>query len=199
MVIFKQSISFKKQNNDLIGKKYDNVENPNSFYYSAASSVENMEKYYELVADLISKDEFEKKVAEKIEESEGLLNKDTAARLVAAEMGKKEMKIREIGSLVKGESALIEGEIEEIGGVREFKTKNGRAGRLVNVRIADESGKCTLTLWNRDTALKDKMQEGMRVRVINAKVKDGGYGLQLSLGRWSSIWVEKEGVFLQIK
>ena len=158
-----------------------------------------MEKYYELVADLISRDEFEKKVAEKIEESGNLLNEDTAARLVAAGMGKKEMKIREIGSLVKGESALIEGEIEEIGDVREFTTKNGRSGRLVNVRIGDESGECTLTLWNRDTALKDKMEEGMRIRVINAKVKDGNYGLQLSLGRWSSIWVEKEGEFLQIK
>ncbi len=157
------------------------------------------EKYYLSVADLIGRDEFERRVKEKIEQSDDLIERGSAARLVAAELGRNELKIYSISSLRDGEISLIEGYIDSIGSPKEFTTKGGRSGRVLHIKISDESGACRLILWNRDTALGEKLKEGMKIRIINGKVKNGAYGTEISLGKWSSVWVEVEGEMLQIR
>ncbi len=158
-----------------------------------------MEKYYRLVADLMEYSEFYERVEEKVKWSDGLLEEGTAARLVAAELGRKELKIREIGSLLNGESALIEGEVEDIGPVREFTTRTGKHGRVLNIIVSDDSGACRLVLWNRDTALAKKMRPGMKIRIVNGKVKVSSYGTEVSIGKFSSVFAEAEGEMFQIK
>ncbi len=159
----------------------------------------SVEKYYQSVSDLISKEEFRRRMEEKIRWSEGLISPESAARLVAAELGRVEMRIDSISSIRKGSGAVVEGYIENIGEVREFTTKNGRSGKVLHVIISDDTGSCRLVLWNRDTLLGEKLKEGMRVRIVNGKVKDGAYGLEISLSKWSSVWVEVEGEMLQIR
>jgi len=171
----------------------------NPFTLCSWGAVNGVRKYYELVSDLIEYSEFHERVQEKVEWSDGLLEEETAARLVAAEMGRKEMKIREIGSLMNGESALIEGEIEEVSAPREFTTKAGKKGKVVNVAISDDTGVCRLALWNRDVVVAKKMRPGMRICIVNGRVKVSGYGTEISLGKFSSLWIEAEGEFFQIK
>lgn len=158
-----------------------------------------VEKYYRLVSDLIEYHEFYERVQEKISWSEGLIEEDTAARLVAAELGRKEMRIKEIGSLLNGESALIEGTIEDIGPVREFTTKAGKKGKVQNIVISDDTGSCRMVLWNRDASIAKKMKPGMGIRVVNGKVKVSSYGTEISVGKFSSVWIEAEGEFFQVK
>ena len=161
--------------------------------------MDDVEKYYRSVADLIDRDEFERRGREKVEASQGLIFPETAARLVAAELGRNEIRIESISSLRAGNGAVIEGYIEDIGEIREFTTKNGRSGKVMHVKIADDSGMCRLVLWNRDTLLGEKLRKDMKIRVVNCKVKDGMYGIELSLTKWSSIWIEVEGEMLQIR
>ncbi len=157
------------------------------------------EKYYLSVADLIGREEFESRVKEKIKRYDGLIERESAARLVAAELGRNELKIHDISSLRDGKTSLIEGYVDGIGSTKEFTTKNGRSGRVLHISISDESGACRLVLWNRDTGLGEKLREGMKIRIINGKVKNGAYGTEISLGKWSSVWVEVEGEMLQIR
>jgi ssDNA-binding replication factor A large subunit len=161
--------------------------------------VNGIRRYYELVSDLISYAEFYEQVEKKIKWSEGLLEEDTAARLVAAEMGRKELKIREIGSLLNGESALIEGEIEEVGAVKEFTGRSGKKNRVVNILISDGTGMCRISLWGRDVSIAKKMRPGMWARVVNGKVKVSSYGTEVSLGKFSSLWIGVEGELFQVK
>ena len=156
------------------------------------------EKYYTSVADIISRSEFEKRIKEKIEGSEGLLSQESAARLVAAELGRNEMRISSISSLRSGENSIIEARVESIGSLKEFTTRKGRSGKVLHLTISDETGTCRLVLWNRDTALGEKIEKGMKIRIINGKVKNGDYGTEISLSKWSSLWVEVEGEMLQI-
>lgn len=158
-----------------------------------------MEKYYRSVADIIGRDEFERRVKDKVEWSEGLIDMETAARLVAAELGRNEIKISSIASLGSTGSAIVEGYVERVGDVREFTTKNGRSGKVRHIFIYDDSGVCRLVLWNRDTNLGEKLREGMKIRAVNVKVKNGNYGIEISLSKWSSLWVEVEGEMLQIR
>ena len=158
-----------------------------------------IEKYYRLVSDLIEYHEFYERVKEKVSWSEGLIEEETAARLVASELGRKEMRIKEIGSLLNGESALIEGTIEDIGPVREFTTKAGKKGKVVNVVISDDTGACRLVLWNRDVLITKKMRSGMGIRIVNGKVKVSNYATEVSVGKFSSVWLELEGEFFQVK
>ncbi len=171
----------------------------NPFRFHGYPGVNGIRKYYDLVSDLIPYGEFYEMVEERLEWSEGLLEEETAARLVAAEMGRKELKIKEIGSLLNGESALIEGEIEDISPVRDFTKKSGARGKVVNIVIFDDSGVCRLALWNRDVSLAKKMRPGMKIRLVNAKVKVSQYGTEVSVGKFSSVWLETEGEFFQIK
>jgi ssDNA-binding replication factor A large subunit len=161
--------------------------------------MDEIEKYYNSVADLIGKEDFERKVQGKVEASDGLISSETAARMVAAELGRTEIRIDSISSLKEGKGAVIEGYIEGISDIREFTTKNGREGRVMNVTIVDDSGACRLVLWNRDTLIKDKLKKDMKIRVVNCKVKESMRGIELSLTKWSSIWVEVDGEMLQIR
>lgn len=158
-----------------------------------------LEKYYASVADLISKSEFEKRVKEKVEASGELLTPETAGRLVASELGRNQVKIHRISSLKNGENSTVEGYVESISSLKEFTTKSGRNGKVLHLTITDETGRCRLVLWNRDTLLAEKMEEGMKIRIINGKVKNSEYGTEISLSKWSSVWVEVEGEMLQIR
>jgi len=84
----------------------------------------------------------------------------------------------------QGQVDLI-AEIIEKGDVREFN-KFGKAGRVCNSVIKDETGKITLTLWNEQI---DKVNVGDKVHVINGYVSEWQGEKQISTGRFGQLEV----------
>ena len=103
---------------------------------------------YEKLVHLISKsaglprDEIEKKVAAKRERISGLISKEGAAQIIAAELGVNldggKLKIDELLSGMK--KVNVVGKILNISPVRSFTTKNGKEGKVVNLIVADAFG-----------------------------------------------------------
>ena len=69
--------------------------------------------------------------------------------------------------------------------VREFE-KFGKAGRVWNAKVKDDSGEMTLTLWNEDI---DKINVGDKIHIKNGYVGEWQGESQLSAGRFGEIEV----------
>src|SRR3989338_3923830 len=91
-------------------------------------------------ASKLSKEEIERRVEAKRAKLSGLVSKEGAAQIVAAELGINfDQERLKINQLVQGmRKANILGKIVDISPVREFN-KNNRAGKVVNLLLADES------------------------------------------------------------
>lgn len=146
------------------------------------------DKLYRRVSDIITVGEFEKRVKATVDGYDGLVDERAAALLVVDELGRGEETCQRISELTDGEDATVEGEILEISEVRTFRRKDGRQGRVRNITLSDGTGTCRVVLWDRDT---EKVEEegltvGGKVKIVNGRVKDGRYGLEVNL-RYSSI------------
>ena len=71
----------------------------------------------------------------------------------------------------------------EKGDIREFQ-KFGKAGRVCNAKVRDESGEIALTLWNEDI---DKVNVGDKLKITNGYVSEWQGELQLSTGRYGKM------------
>lgn len=78
---------------------------------------------------------------------------------------------------------IDEAEVTEKTPVREFQ-KFGRAGRVCNVVIKDDSGSVQLTLWNEDV---DKYDVGDKVKVADGFVGEWQGEKQLTAGKKGTI------------
>ena len=152
----------------------------------------NADQLYEDVKDLITKDEFEKKIKDGKKEYDDLLDENTLALLIVDELGRNKQNISKIAALEPGMECTVFGKVASIRESRSFKRKNGSLGRVVNLELADETGSCGLALWDKDVDLvKNKIiQEGTNLRIINSYIKDGFNGLEINVGRWSLLEVE---------
>src|SRR3989344_5989718 len=113
-----------------------------------------MDNYKNLVdkialASKLTGDEIERKVEAKRAKLSGLVSKEGAAQIVAAELGinfeKERMKISE---LVQGmKRANVVGKILKVFPIRSF-SKNGREGKVCNFMLADESSNVKAVLWD---------------------------------------------------
>jgi len=93
------------------------------------------------------------------------------------------MKISELS--VGTGSVNLEAEIVSIEPTREIN-KYGRKLRVANVKIKDESGEMTLTLWNDEI---DKVKEGSKIKLENAYVGEWQNTPQLTLGKFGKMTV----------
>ena len=151
-----------------------------------------MDNYLQLVqkiADLakISKEEIERKVEAKRAKLSGLVSKEGAAQIVAAELGinfdRERMKISELVNGMK--RANILGKVIQISPVREF-TKNGRSGKVVNMLVADDSSNIRTVLWDTNhigLIESEKIKIGDTVEISNGGIRNG----ELHLGSFSDI------------
>ncbi len=112
-----------------------------------------MNQYSQLVEKIanaakLSVEEIERKVEAKRAKLSGLVSKEGAAQIVAAELGinfeKEQIKI---STLMEGmKRANIKGKIVQIFPVRSY-SKNGREGKVANLLVADESANVKAVLW----------------------------------------------------
>ena len=110
---------------------------------------------YDLLIDRIVKsaglerDEVERRVEAKKAKLSGLISKEGAAQIIAAELGisfeDQDLKISELMPEMKRVNVM--GKVIEMFPVREF-SKNGREGKVANFVIADDSGNTRVVLWD---------------------------------------------------
>ena len=134
-------------------------------------------------------------------EAGGLLSDEGAARLVAqrlsvslGEGGIGRVRIRDLVSGLRDVS--IEGEVIGLSPPRDFKRKDGSAGKLLSLILADESGQIRCNVWNpQEDLIKDfEGLQGSKVRIEHGYTKVGLDGdLELHCGNGGRLEVISKG------
>ncbi|MDR0900632.1 MAG: replication protein A [Methanobrevibacter sp.] len=154
---------------------------------------------YEKIKDKISKEEFlEKMEAMKKEyEDVSFMNDLDIARMVVGTFidekndpiaNDEEHVMDKIAKLESGAQDLsVVGRVMGISNPRSFKTKKGKAGKLCNLKLADDTGEIRVVLWTENIKLLKKIKEGDIVQVNKVEVKDGYRSKELHLQPRSTI------------
>jgi ssDNA-binding replication factor A large subunit len=137
---------------------------------------------YELLIERIAKtaklgkDEVEQKIEAKKAKLSGLISKEGAAQIIAAELGisfeDQDLKVSEL--MVGMRKVNIIGKVVNIFPVREFE-KNDRKGKVANFILADETGSTRVVLWdiNHIALIEDEsIKVGDTVEIKNGSTRD---------------------------
>ncbi len=136
--------------------------------------------YEDLEAD-VSLEEFREAVEAKVEQMGGLADEETAAMLVAHEVGESE--VGGIADIEPGmEEAKFVAKVLSIGEVRTFERDGeDEDGQVVNVEVADETGSVRAAFWDDHAqAAIEELEEGQVLR-IKGRPKEGFSGVEISV------------------
>ncbi|MDF9747602.1 single-stranded DNA binding protein [Natrinema salsiterrestre] len=136
--------------------------------------------YEDLEAD-VSLEEFREAVEAKVEQMGGLADEETAAMLVAHEVGESE--VGGIADIEPGmEEAKFVAKVLSIGEKRTFERDGeDEDGQVVNVEVADETGSVRAAFWDDHAeAAIDELEEGQVLR-IKGRPKEGFSGVEISV------------------
>ncbi|MDO8467503.1 MAG: OB-fold nucleic acid binding domain-containing protein [Nanoarchaeota archaeon] len=149
---------------------------------------------YEKIIEKMSKssgveiDEIERRIEAKRAKLSGLISKEGAAQVIAAELGinfdNEKLKIEEL--LPGMRKANVTGQIINLSPVRNFKNKAGKEGKVANLVIADDTSNVKVVLWDVhhiELIEKGKLKEGSVIEIINGSVRDG----EVHLGSFSEL------------
>ncbi len=158
-----------------------------------SESTSEIDELYQKVSDIYSRDEFEEMIDEKKEKYDDFFNERAIAKMIMTEEGRNESALTQIGEVEPGETYTLEGEIIDLGTLRTFEKDSGE-GRVRNVRIDDGTGTIKVVFWDEDTErVEEEFEIDTRLKVINGRVEDKGYGKQISAGKWGEVVVVGEG------
>jgi len=147
----------------------------------------NYDKILEKIAlaSGVEKEEIDRRIEAKRAKLSGLISKEGAAQVIAAELGinfdNEKLKIDEL--LPGMRKVNVVGKIITLFPVREFN-KNGRSGKVANMLIADETSNVKTVLWDTnhiELIEKGQITEGSVVEISNAGMRDN----ELHLGSFS--------------
>src|SRR3989344_4259502 len=121
-------------------------------------------------------EEIEKRIEAKKAKLSGLISKEGAAQIVAAELGinfdQERMKISE---LIEGMKRVnVTGKILKLNPVRTF-SKSGKEGKVVSFLLADESSNIRTVLWDTNHISlieKGELKEGSVIEVSNGGIRN---------------------------
>ncbi|MFA9415858.1 single-stranded DNA binding protein [Natrinema sp. HArc-T2] len=136
--------------------------------------------YEDLEAD-VSLEEFREAVEAKVEQMGGLADEETAAMLVAHEVGESE--VGGIADIEPGmEEAKFVAKVISIGEKRTFeRDSEDEDGQVVNVEVADETGSVRAAFWDDHAeAAIEELEEGQVLR-IKGRPKEGFSGVEVSV------------------
>ncbi len=149
--------------------------------------MDDISEIYEKLGGVVSKDEFVKKVSEKVEQMSGLCDEKTAAMLVAHDLG-----VTDTGREVTKISAITAdsdnvnfiAKVMSVFDVREFSRNDGTVGKVGNITVADETGSIRLTLWDdkADLIKNGNIEIGHNMQ-ISGYVKEGYTGVEVNIGK----------------
>jgi len=127
--------------------------------------------HYLLVDDLVGKEEFERRVEEKVAGSGDLLDERTAAMLVVKDLGRAHIRVRDLPAA----SSLVcfFAKVLSVGEPKEFERPDGTTGLVANVMVGDETGKARLTLWDEKAGAVHELEPGDVLEILG-RPKGGG-------------------------
>ena len=142
----------------------------------------------------LEKQEIEQKVESKIQKLSGLISKEGAAQVVAAELGisfdNEKLKVDEL--LPGMRRVNIVGKVINIFPVRTF-VRNNQENKVANFILADETSNVKVVLWDtHHIGLLEKNQiiKGSVVEIINGNVRDN----EIHLGSFSELKLSNENL-----
>jgi len=147
---------------------------------------------YEKLVDLLTPEEFEKELRKLREEHHGLLNDDALAFILLDSYGRNDFQKNTLADLRDGDYVTMVVDVVSEPGVRTIRGRDGKERELAEMRVADGSGSCTLTLWSSETiemVREQCVKNGMRLKVINGRFKRSRFGDQINMGYWSKLEV----------
>ncbi len=158
-----------------------------------------MDENYERIVEKISKsagvekEEIERKIEAKRAKLSGLISKEGAAQVIAAELGisfdNETLKIEEL--LPGMRKVNLTAKVINMSPVRTFTTKKGEEGKVVNLFVADDTSNIRVVLWDTNhIALVEKgeIKEGTVIDFANGSMRDG----ELHLGSFSELKLSSE-------
>ncbi|MDI9632566.1 MAG: OB-fold nucleic acid binding domain-containing protein [Methanolinea sp.] len=123
-----------------------------------------MHFHYALVDDLISREEFERRVEEKMAACGDLIDEVTAAMMVVRDLGRHHVKIAQLN----GRQSLFSffGKVIAKDPVREFERPGGEKGLVSSLVLGDETGQVRAILWDEKAAATEEIDVGDVLEVI---------------------------------
>lgn len=126
--------------------------------------------YFSVLSEKFGKEEAARKIDAKIASFSGLLTKEAAAKLIAAEEGLLKEQVLPISGIRDGAGDVsIRGKIKKILPMQEYRT--GKRSR--SLLLKDETGEIEVKLWNEDADSASRFHLGDAVKVKNAYVRGG--------------------------
>jgi replication factor A1 len=156
---------------------------------------EGYDKILERISKLsnLDKEEIDRRVEAKRAKLSGLISKDGAAQVVAAELGisfdNEKLKIEEI--LPGMRNLQIVGKVIRLFPVRSFTTKKGDDGKVANMIVADETSNIKVVLWDTnhiDLVENGSISEGSVIEINNGSVREN----EIHLGSFSELKLSEE-------
>ena len=129
----------------------------------------------------VSLEEFREAVEDKVDQMGGLADEETAAMLIAHELGENE--VNGVADVEPGmEEAKFVAKVVSVGDVRTFERDGeDEDGYVLNVEVADETGSIRISLWDEQAkAAKEELEKGQVLR-IKGRPKDGYNGTEVSV------------------
>jgi replication factor A1 len=139
--------------------------------------------YDDLETEDVSLEEFREAVEAKVEQMGGLADEETAAMLIAHDLTEGE--VETIADIEPGmEEVKFVGKVVSVGDVRTFEREGeDEDGMVLNVEVADETGRVRVALWDEQAAGAAETLERGQVLRIGGRPKEGYNGLEVSASR----------------
>lgn len=151
-----------------------------------------MDNYQQLIKFIsensgVSLEDIERKIEAKQAKFSGLISKEGAAQVIAAELNVNfDKQLIKISQMISGMRKVnLIGKIIEISPIRKY-SKNGRTGRIASFILADDTSNIRVVLWDEnhiDLIFKGEINENSFVEITNASIRNG----ELHLGSFSDI------------
>ncbi len=142
-----------------------------------------IEDVYEDLDTDVDFEEFEAAVEDKVEQMGGLADEETAAMLIAHEL--RDQEVEGIADVDPGmDDVKFLAKVMRVGDLRTFERDDeDEDGRVINVDVADETGRITITMWDgmAEDAV-DRLEPGDTLRVAG-RPKDGYNGLEVDVDK----------------
>jgi replication factor A1 len=150
---------------------------------------ETKNEFYALIQHEQPKGEFEENITTIQQDFGDLIDEDAAAFLIVDKLGYNKANVMQLADVHPGQEATVQGIITGIQPIRTFTRKNGRQGKVANILISDKTGSLPVVLWNEDTSRVEsgEFKLNMHIKIINGYTKQGRNGVELHVGRWSTI------------
>jgi len=146
-----------------------------------------------------TEDDIEEEVEEKMEEFEGLVSEEGAIHLVAKEYGvqvegegSKELKIKNVVPDMR--KVNIKARVLNILDMNTFERDDEEEdGRVQNIVLGDDTGTLRVTLWDEQTEIAEKIEEGDPIQITGAyTVEDDQGNAEIRLGDESQVAMADE-------